>query len=59
MLILALRRKQNKKGKVPYQGSEESKRRKFPIKDWEKAKKERKIPDKKSEENRRNMQKGL
>jgi len=47
MLILALRRKQNKKIK-------------FSIKDWKKAKRKRKkIPDQRSEENKRNMQKGL
>ena len=42
MPILALKRKQNKK-KVLDQGSEESKRRKFSIKDREKAKKKEKF----------------
>ena len=57
MSILALRRKQKKKEKeVPDQISEESKRRKFPIKDWKKAKHKEKFP---SKENKRNIQKGL
>ena len=68
MSILALRRKQNKKEressrsrirrklkkKVPDQGLGGRKRRKFPIKGWEKAK-GKKIPDQKAEENKRNI----
>jgi len=38
MSILALGRKRTKREKVPDQRSEERKRRKSPIKDWEKAK---------------------
>ena len=48
MSILALGKQQKKKRKE-----------KFPIKEWEKAKKGKKIPDQGSEENRRNIQKGL
>ena len=60
MSILALGRKEKKgERKLPIKKSEESKRRKFLIKEWEKAKKRKKVPDQKSEENRRNMQKGL
>jgi len=61
MSILALGRKQKierKRENSWSKESEESKKRKFPIKDWEKAKR-KKIPDQRSEENRRNMQKGL
>ena len=39
--------------------SEENKKRKFPIEEWEEAKKGKKILDQGSEENKRNMQKGL
>jgi len=64
MPILVFRRKQNKKWKVPDQRSEESKRRKFPIKDWKKAKEEnsqskierkqkKKIPNQRLRENKR------
>ena len=63
MAILALGRKHKKKRKFPNQEREEKKKReerKFPIKEWEKAKKKgKKIPDQGSEENRRNIQKGL
>ena len=55
MSILALGRKWKKGEKVPDQRSEESKKRKSPIKDWEKAKKRKKIPDQRSEENKRNI----
>ena len=56
--ILALRRKQ--KNKIPNQRKGESKKeRKFPIKEWEKVKKREKIFDQGSEENTRNIQKGL
>ena len=44
MPILAFGRRERKEKKVPDQRSEESKRRKFPIKDWEKAKKKEKFP---------------
>ena len=57
---LALGRKQKKRGKFPIKRVEESKKRKFPIEEWEKAKKGgKKIPDQRSEENKRNIQKGL
>jgi len=45
--------RRQKKKKIPNQRSEESKRRKFPIKGWKKAKNERRIPDQRSEENKR------
>ena len=41
------------------QKKKEKKKEKFPIKECEKAKKGKKIPDQGSEENRRNIQKGL
>ena len=48
-------KKKERKGENSWsKESEESKKRKFPIKDWEKAK-WKKIPDQRSEENRRNM----
>ena len=41
-------------------GKQKKKRKeKFPIKEWEKAKKGKKIPDQGPKENRRNIQKGL
>jgi len=49
MSILALGKQQKKR----------KRKEKFPIKEWEKAKKGKKIPDRGSEENRRNIQKGL
>ena len=63
-IILALRRKQKKKGnpqskerektkkerKFPIKRAGENKKRKFPIEEWEKAKKGKKIPDQRSEE---------
>ena len=51
--------KKTKKRKFPIKESEESKKRKFPIEECEKAKKGKKILDQRSEENRRNIQKGL
>ena len=46
---------ENKEKKVPNQRLKESKRRKFPIKDWKKTKeKKRKIPNQRSKENKRN-----
>ena len=48
MSILVLRKHQKKRRKE-----------KFPIEEWEKAKKGKKIPNQGSEENKRNIQKGL
>ena len=55
------REQKRKEGKFPNQRVGESKKRKekFPMKEWEKAKKRNKVPDQRSKENRRNMQKGL
>ena len=50
-------RESKKERKFPIKPRKKTKR-KFPIKDWEKAK-GKKIPDQRSEENRRNMQEGL
>ena len=49
MSILALGKQKKKK----------KKKEKFPIKEWEKAKKGKKIPDQGSKENGKNTQKGL
>ena len=74
MSILALGRKQKKKGKFPIKEWEKAKKeRRFSINEWEKekkkensqskegekAKKRKKIPNQRSEENKINMHKGL
>ena len=52
MSILALERKQKRKFLIK-EREKAKKERKFPIKEWEKAKKGKKIPDQGSEENKK------
>jgi len=52
-------RKKTKKRKFPIKDQKKEKEEKFSMKIGRKQKKERKIPDQTSEENKRNMQKGI